>query len=164
MTVVETVAPEGDVLIVVSELIDLRGRVIAAGEDLSKAKVRIVCRQWEQVQGLCNDIKQGITCITVRARAMLEVEQTVTMQIALPDEMVITVDGLVVGSSPWDPDGKRPYQIDLVGFGNDQVFFLQSRCDQVIRSGALGRTTQSIPRTGTPEDRRTRPIRGSKKP
>lgn len=41
VSVVETFAPTDEVLVVVSELIDLEGRAVAGGEDLSRARVRI---------------------------------------------------------------------------------------------------------------------------
>jgi hypothetical protein len=118
-------------------------------EPKERETVRILCANWQQVQVLVDDYRSGHSCITVRARAKLEIDQIITLQIVLPDKIEITIDAQVVGSSPWEPSGKRPYQIDLVGLAGDQLFYLESRCDQALKPGVVSRATQPMPKFGT---------------
>jgi CheY-like chemotaxis protein len=97
-------------------------------------KVRIACKSWEQVERLCTDVRKGITTITVRAKVELEVGDPVLVSIGLPDEMALSVEGVVLATRPATGGGKkRPYQIDLVGLTSDQIFFMMTQCNTALR-------------------------------
>jgi len=96
----------------------------------SASRVSVRCRSWEQVRKLCGDVIGGLTTITVRARLDLLATQEVVLALSLPDEMVVSFEATVLECRSQGPDGKRSYQLDLVGFGNDEMQFLLERCDE----------------------------------
>lgn len=93
-------------------------------------RVHVRCSAWEQIRKLCGDIMSGSTKITVRAQANLANDQRVVLALTLPDDMVVSLDAKITDTRTAGPDGKRPYQLDLVGFGGDEMAYLLERCDE----------------------------------
>ncbi|MCP4444032.1 MAG: response regulator [Myxococcales bacterium] len=93
-------------------------------------RIHVRCSNWEQVRKLCTDVMSGLTSITVRAQANLGHGQVVILALALPDEMVVSIEAEIAGMGSAGPDGRHPYQLNMVGFGNDELTFLQERCDE----------------------------------
>lgn len=108
-------------------------------------RIHVRCSEWEHVRKLCMDVIAGQTVITVRAQGNLRMEQTVILALALPDEMVVSIEAVVVALGAAGPDGKQPYQIELNGFGDDEINFLLERCDEFVET-APASTSPRMPR------------------
>lgn len=124
-------------------------------------RVHVRCSAWAQVRKLCSDVMEGSTLIAVRAQANLANGQVVVLALGLPDEMVVSIDATVVDTRTTGPDGKRPYQLDLVGFGGDEMAYLLERCEdneQTAPEGTKPVTGRSRPQVAlapsTPADTR----------
>jgi CheY-like chemotaxis protein len=104
--------------------------MLEAGEAQRETpRVSIACSAWEQVRRLCGDVMRGMTTITVRARSEMLVGEDVVVALELPDEMVVSIGARVLAFRDPSPDGKRPYQLDLIGFGGDEITYLLACCD-----------------------------------
>ncbi len=100
------------------------------GDDLRETpRVNIGCSNWDQVRRLCGDVMRGMTTITVRARCEMRAGEDVVVALELPDEMVVSIGARVLDFRERSSDGKRPYQLDLVGFGSEEVSYLLGSCD-----------------------------------
>lgn len=96
----------------------------------SAPRIHVRCTAWAQIRKLCGDVLGGSTTITVRAQANMANEQSVVLALALPDDMVVSIDAKIVDTRTAGPDGKRPYQVELIGFGRDELAYLLERCDE----------------------------------
>ncbi len=115
-------------------------------------RVHVRCSSWEQIRKLCSDVMAGSTMITVRAQANLSHGQFVVLALALPDEMVVSIDANIVDSRTAGSDGKRPYQLDLIGFGGDEMAYLLERCNDNVQTAPEGTApvTDAPPRAKVP--------------
>jgi CheY-like chemotaxis protein len=104
--------------------------MLEVGEALRETpRVNIGCSNWEQVRRLCGDVMRGMTTITVRARCEMRAGEDVMVALELPDEMVVSIAARVLDFRERSADGKRPYQLDLIGFGSDEISYLLASCD-----------------------------------
>ena len=104
--------------------------MLEVGEAIRETpRVNIGCSNWDQVRRLCGDVMRGMTTITVRARCEMRAGEDVVVALELPDEMVVSIGARVLDFRERSADGKRPYQLDLVGFGSDEIAYLLSSCD-----------------------------------
>jgi hypothetical protein len=134
--------------------------MLEAGEAQRETpRVSIACSNWDQVRRLCGDVMRGMTTITVRARCEMLAGEDVVVALELPDEMVVSIGGRVLDFRDRSADGKRPYQLDLIGFGGDEITYLLACCDnnapisQVIDafdSAATPARTMPVPEPSPP--------------
>lgn len=92
-------------------------------------RVRITCADWDTVRRLCGDIMRGLTTITVRAQVELRPGDDAVVALGLPDEMVVSIGARVLACREPGEDGKRPYQLDLIGLGDDEITYLLDCCE-----------------------------------
>jgi CheY-like chemotaxis protein len=117
--------------------------MLEVGEALRETpRVNIGCSSWDQVRRLCGDVMRGMTTITVRARCEMRAGEDVVVALELPDEMVVSIGARVLDFRERSSDGKRPYQLDLVGFGSDEIAYLLGSCD--ANSSAPQKGSQSV--------------------
>lgn len=104
--------------------------MLEVGEALRETpRVNIGCSNWDQVRRLCGDVMRGMTTITVRARCEMRSGEDVVVALELPDEMVVSIGARVLDFRERSADGKRPYQLDLTGFGAEEIDYLLTCCD-----------------------------------
>ena len=138
----DTIAEEPSILPLADPILRQPELARSSGKDIPR--VDISCTNLDQVRRLCGDVMRGMTSITVRARCEMTPGTSVVVGLELPDEMVVSIDARVIDRRARNNDGKRPYHLDLTGFGGDEVAYLLARSEE--HSPRSSQSINSLPR------------------
>ncbi len=116
------------------------------------ARVYIALKTWAKVIQLCKDAQRGSKTVVIRARSPLHIGQEAQVALGLPDDTVVSISARVLVCLDISEDGRRPYNLDLIGLGTEEINYLLSRAEGEKKAkSSLAGTVDLLLNDGEPD-------------
>jgi len=115
-----------------------RVRTNPTGAVAAKRRILITCKSWGQVEKLCDEHGSGRNPLVLKGGYKLTRGEQLSISLALPDELVLSVAADVVSARKDPVDGARAYGVLLVGLTPEMCARLRAMCQDAEGGKRVG--------------------------